>query len=113
MPHVNRKANILVNGVLAGTLEECINNNKSNFIFQYSGAYLQGGSAIGYRFPLREAAYEFDGLPPFFSNLASEGYLKEIQCTQGRIDPEDTFGLLLANGRELIGALSIVPADKI
>ncbi|PKH88320.1 HipA N-terminal domain-containing protein [Colwellia sp. Bg11-28] len=110
MSHVNRKAKIFVNGVLAGTLEECINEKVSTFVFQYVIDYLKGaGSPIGFHFPLTATPYEFNELPPFFSNLASEGWLKEIQCNQGGVDQDDIFGLLLANGKEIIGALSIVP----
>ena len=109
MSHVNRKAKVFANGVLAGTLEECINEKSSAFVFQYTIDYLKDGSPIGFHFPLTATPYEFHELPPFFSNLASEGWLKEIQCEQGEIDRDDIFGLLLANGKELIGALSIVP----
>ena len=109
MSHTNRKAKIFVNSILAGTLEEFTNENNSSFVFQYRDDYLKNGSPIGYRFPLTGVPYEFDGLPPFFANLASEGWLKKTQCKQGGIDPDDIFGLLLANGEKMIGALSIVP----
>ncbi|PKH85423.1 HipA N-terminal domain-containing protein [Colwellia sp. Bg11-28] len=107
MSNKNRKANIFVNSDLAGTLEEFKSEKNSAFVFQYTDDYLKKGSPIGFRFPLTVTPYEFDELPPFFLNLASEGWLKKIQCEQGGIDPDDTFGLLLANGKELIGALSI------
>jgi len=32
-----------------------------------------------------------------------------MQCERSGIDNQDTFGLLLANGAELIGAISILP----
>ncbi len=108
MSHVNRKAKIFANGILAGTLEEFMHEKSSAFVFQYTIDYLKGGSPIGFLFPLTATPYEFHELPPFFSNLASEGWLKEIQCEQGGIDRDDIFGLLLENGKELIGALSIV-----
>jgi serine/threonine-protein kinase HipA len=109
MSHINRKAKIFVNGVLAGTLEECINEKVNTFVFQYAIDYLKEGSPIGFHFPLTDTPYEFNELPPFFTNLASEGWLKEIQCKQGGVNGDDIFGLLLANGKELIGAVSIVP----
>lgn len=98
-----------MNGTLAGTLVELQKDKGDVYIFHYNSGYLITGSPIGFRFPLTSTPYEFDGLPPFFSNLASEGWLKKAQCERGGIDPDDTFGLLLANGKELIGALSIVP----
>lgn len=108
MSHKNRKAKIFVNSVLAGTLEEFKSEKTSAFVFQYTNGYLNNGSPIGFRFPLTDTPYEFDELPPFFSNLASEGWLKKVQCERGGIDPDDIFGLLLANGEKLIGALSII-----
>ena len=53
--------------------------------------------------------FEWDKLPSLFHNLTSEGLLREIQCEHDEIDTENTLGLLLANGKELIGALSIIP----
>lgn len=107
--NANRKANIFVNGTLAGTLLEIQKSKGDVYIFNYNSEYLSTGSPIGFHFPLSSTPYQFDGLPPFFANLASEGHLKKIQCERDRIDPNDTFGLLLVNGKNLIGALSIVP----
>lgn len=108
MSHIKRRANILVNGVLAGSLTEYKNGNSENYVFQYLADYISAGSPIGFHFPLTETPYKFDELPPFFLNLASEGWLKKIQCEKGGINEDDIFGLLLANGKELIGALSII-----
>jgi len=70
---------------------------------------LKDGSPIGRHFPLTTAKFEWDQLPSFFENLASEGWLRKMQCERSGIDNQDTFGLLLANGEELIGAISILP----
>ena len=61
------------------------------------------------RFPLTTTTFEWDELPSFFENLASEGWLRKALCEQSDIAYEDTLGLLLANGMELVGALSIIP----
>jgi serine/threonine-protein kinase HipA len=109
MPKLNREAQILVNGNVAGILSEYKMNKSHRIVFQYDEIYLQEGAPIGRHFPLTSDKFEWDELPPFFENLASEGWLRKLQCERAGIDNMDTFGLLLANGEELIGAISIIP----
>ena len=101
-----RDAKVLVNGVLAGILSEYTEGENKRVSFKYDEDYLAYGSPIGSRFPLILAPFYWD---EFFENLASEGWLRKTQCEQSGVDMDDTFGLLLANGKELIGALSITP----
>jgi serine/threonine-protein kinase HipA len=109
MQKLNREAQILVNGSVAGILSEYKMNNDERIVFQYNEVYLKEGSPIGRHFPLTTERFEWDELPPFFENLASEGWLRKLQCEREGIENEDTLGLLLANGTELIGAISIIP----
>ena len=113
MYHQKRRAKVLANGIIAGTLTEYEHNNKIKFVYQYEFDYIKNGAPIGYHFPLTRQPYEFDEFPIFFENLASEGWLKKLQCEKNGIDENDTFGLLLANGKELIGALSIIEDTSI
>ncbi|WP_084063455.1 HipA N-terminal domain-containing protein [Marinobacter antarcticus] len=46
-------------------------------------------------------------MPPYFSGLCSEGWLKRVQAFEQRIDPEDSFTLLINNGKDLAGAVTI------
>jgi serine/threonine-protein kinase HipA len=39
----------------------------------------------------------------------SEGWLRKLQSQEQKIDENDRFGLLLMNGRDLVGAVTIVP----
>jgi serine/threonine-protein kinase HipA len=109
MQKLNREAQILVNGSVAGILSEYKINNDERIVFQYDEAYLKEGSPIGRHLPLTTEKFEWDELPPFFENLASEGWLRKMQCERLAIDNGDTFRLLLGNGAELIGAISIIP----
>ncbi len=108
----NRKGKVLVNGRLAGFIIEYRDNTKESYTFTYDDAYLSDGSPIGYHFPISEKHYEFDTFPPFFANLVSEGWLRAYQSKKARLDKTDSFGLLLANGEELIGAVSILPMEQ-
>lgn len=41
-------------------------------------------------------------------NLVAEGWLKKIQSQAQKIDENDSFGLLLENGKDLTGAVTIL-----
>ena len=104
-----REAKVFYNNRLAGVLTE----TESGFQFQYDHNYLAGGTPISYTLPLREEAFDSAQLHGFFENLVAEGWLRKLQTQQQRINESDRFGLLLANGRDLIGAVTVVPADQI
>lgn len=112
MSEFNRAGAIFANGVLAGRIYEYVEHGNETYKFCYDSKYLTQGSPIGYSLPLTAEPYLFDRLPPFFENLISEGWLRAHQSARARLDKEDSFGLLLANGRELIGALSVVPLES-
>ena len=111
MAKLNRAGKIFVNGRLAGYLREFREGPREIYQFDYEPHYVQAGSPIGHAFPLTDEPYRFDSLPPFFENLISEGWVRTHQSTHSRLDKQDSFGLLLANGQDLIGALSVVPVE--
>lgn len=95
-------------GKLAGILEE----DESGYSFTYDNDYLAGGTPISYQLKLREAPYRSEWLMPFFENLVSEGWLRKLQSQQQKIDENDRFGLLLANGSDLVGAVTVEPVSE-
>ncbi|RUO46877.1 hypothetical protein CWE21_09745 [Pseudidiomarina aquimaris] len=113
--HVNRIATVFVNGVKAGLLTEYRASQdlsaRESYTFVYAEDYLLQGAPIGHHLTLTKAQYEFDALPPFFTNLLSEGWLRIHQAQKARLDKSDEFGLLCANGEELIGAVSVVAGE--
>ena len=112
MNDINRQGAIFANNILAGYLTELLVGDKVFYTFQYVGAYLYSGVPIGHRFPLQSGPFEFDTFPAFFENLLSEGWIKMYQTANTRLDKRDEFGLLLRNGKVLIGALSVVNVEK-
>lgn len=112
MSKINRQGAIYANNRLAGYLTELTANGKVQYTYQYVSEYLVGGVPIGHQFPLQANTFTFDTFPPFFENLLSEGWIKMYQTTNTRLDKRDEFGLLLHNGRVLIGALSVVNMEK-
>ena len=108
MSRMSRMASIYFDGRLAGRLEE----TGEGFVFTYDPAWLAGGTPIAFQYPLRETPFRSDQLPGFFDNLISEGWLRERQSQAQKIDENDHFGLLLANGRDLVGAVTVLPEQE-
>lgn len=78
------------------------------YVFKYSKTYLESsGGPISFSLPLQEEPFISDRLHPFFSGLVSEGWLKKIQSKSQKIDSKDDFSLLIHNGRDLSGAVTI------
>lgn len=102
------KAQVKMHGRVAGLLER----EGDTVRFQYDEAYLKlRQPALSLSLPLREQPFESKGLPPYFSGLVSEGWLKRVQATEQRIDPTDDFSLLVHNGNDLPGAVTIELLD--
>ena len=89
-----RKADVSFKGQLAGTLEE----TGTGYRFTYAPAFVKNGQAISLSLPLRTEPYDLPFLFPFFEGLTPEGWYKDIVCATKKIDPADTFGLLLITG---------------
>lgn len=100
---MGRVANVYFNERLAGKLTK----DTHRYIFQYDDAYLSGGTPISFHLPLQEETFESTTLMPFFDNLAAEGWLRSLQSRLQKIDEDDRFGLLLENGADLVGAVTI------
>jgi len=105
-----RKAAVYYKDRYAGELVELDNGH---FRFTYDSVYLKDGIAIAFRLPLTHIPYESKKLPVFFENLTSEGWLRRVQSSTQGIDYYDSFGLLLNNGRDLVGAVTILPVQKL
>lgn len=102
------KAQVRMNGRVAGILER----DGDTVRFQYDKTYLKlRQPPLSLSIPLREEPFECKGLPPYFSGLVSEGWLKRVQATEQRIDPNDDFSLLVHNGDDLPGAVTIELLD--
>lgn len=52
-------------------------------------------------------------LPPFFANLLPEGPLRDYLATRAKVNPEREFFLIAVLGRDLPGALEILPLDGV
>ena len=104
---MDRLANVYYQGLMAGVIE----NVNDQYIFTYEREYLAGGVPLSFKLPLREEPFISNELMPFFENLVSEGWLRRLQSQQQKIDEQDRFGLLISNGKDLVGAVTVEPKD--
>lgn len=81
------------------------------YSFTYDSEYLKDGVPISISLPLQASPLVDSDLHPFFENLVSEGWMRKLQSQQQSIDEQDPFGLLLANGRDLIGSVTVLPGE--
>jgi serine/threonine-protein kinase HipA len=94
----------------AGLLER----TESGYRFTYYPEYLslKDVQPVSLTLPLREQPYESDSLFPFLLGLIPEGWLLDITSRTLKIDPENSFEILLATGGDCIGAVTAFPEDN-
>lgn len=98
-----RIGKVFFNAVPAGIIQE----TAEGFSFSYLNDYCVSGTPIAYTLPLKKQPFMRKTLFPFFENLVSEGWLRQTQSRAQHIDENDRFGLLLANGKDLTGAVTV------
>lgn len=105
-----RKAEVYMQGRLAGILEE----RNNGYVFAYLPDYLglADAASISLTLPLQSEPFEDKRLFPFFDGLIPEGWLLDIAEHTWKLNPRDRMGLLLACCRDCIGAVSIVPMEE-
>lgn len=97
-----RKANVFVNNVLAGELDEL---PKNKYIFRYLPNYK--GAPVSLTMPIKQQVYEFEEFPSFFEGLLPEGMMLEAMLRKYKIDKNDLFAQLLQVGGDVVGAVTI------
>ncbi|MCY4159883.1 MAG: HipA domain-containing protein [Bacteroidetes bacterium] len=108
----NLWGNVYYKNSFAGILSQ---EAGGRYIFTYDESYLHHSlPAISYTLPLQvEPHLSEHGLHPFFDNLCAEGWLKNAQARALSLRRGDRFSLLLAFGKDLAGAVSILDPDPI
>lgn len=51
-------------------------------------------------------------LPPFFANILPEGYMRDFLANHANVNPAREFQLLAALGRDLPGAIKVIPVAE-
>ena len=104
MSEILAVANVFMSGQLAGQLMRC----KTGYTFQYDKEYISNkGIALSFSLPIQHKVFSSDTLFAYFSGLLSEGWLLDLQSKTQHIDKNDSFALLVNNGHDLAGAITI------
>ncbi len=101
---MDRIGKVFFNKRPAGVLKQ----TQAGYSFTYDPAYLADGTPLSFNLPLQKHPFESDHLFSFFDNLAAEGWLKKIQTKTQKINETDKFGLILENGKDMTGAVTIL-----
>lgn len=98
-----KRANIFVDDILAGELQEIERGRRYCFI--YSKNYK--GPSVSLEMPTSQSVYEFDRFPPFFEGLLPEGIMLEGLLLQAKIDRHDLMSQIIAVGGDLVGNVTV------
>lgn len=97
------RADVFLYKKRVGVLEKHV----KGYTFSYRRDYF--GPPLSLSLPLNEFPYNSETLFPFFKSLLPEGWLLKQYARAQKIDERDEFGLLVNNGEDLLGAVSIKP----
>jgi len=98
---MDRVAYVYFNDLYAGKIYE----TSEGFNFVYDSNYILTGIPIGFNYTFKQTKYFSQSLFPIFENLISEGWLLNLQSNTQHIDKHDKFGILVNNGKDLIGSM--------
>ena len=101
---MSRIAQVLYDGRYAGELRKL---DQGGFQYIYDPDYLVNGTPLSYRLPLQKEPFVVTELFAFFENLVAEGWIREAQSVAENLDKNDAFELLLRNGKDLVGAVTV------
>lgn len=108
--------NVYLYGDLIGTIT---NQGNDRSLFAFTEDYIEDESrpvlSLGFKNSQGTIDTEFkptqSKLMPFFSNLLPEGNMREYLADRAGVNPEREFFLLWVLGRDLPGAITVLPAD--
>jgi serine/threonine-protein kinase HipA len=107
-----RQGKVFYNDVYAGIITE---TNEGEYVFEYDKKYINEypKDFVCFNMPVSDKKYIDNRLFPFFDGLIPEGWLLDIAIKNWKINPNDRMGLLLTCCKNCIGAVSIIPLNKI
>ncbi|MCG3734345.1 HipA N-terminal domain-containing protein [Vibrio cincinnatiensis] len=103
---MDRKVKVLLYGKFCGVLSQ----NEQGFLFEYEPGYR--GRSLSLSMPVADGPFESKELHPFFLSLAPEGWLKKRYSELQKIDENDPLGMLLSNGKNLLGAVQLLRLEE-
>jgi len=98
-----RKANVFVDGVLAGELREIEKGKHYRFVYLEN----YNGSSVSLTMPKEQLIHDFDKFPPFFEGVLPEGFMLESLLKRSKIDRDDLLSQLIQVGGDLVGNVTV------
>lgn len=100
------KADVYLYGKHAGILEK----HSNGYEFNYRADYF--GPPLSLSLPVNQTRFASNLLFPFFKSLLPEGWLLTQYSRAQKIDERDEFNLLVNNGEDLLGAVTVKPVQE-
>ncbi|WGE41963.1 HipA N-terminal domain-containing protein [Actinobacillus equuli] len=101
MRSIKRSAKVFLYDEPVGYLYQ----DEMGFHFSYFKDYI--GMPLSLSLPVVQQDFHSEQLFPYFASLIPEGWLKAKYNVLQKIDEQDQFGLLLNNGENMLGAITI------
>lgn len=102
-----RRAVVQIDGTRVGTLSE-LPGGATRFAYDPDNLTRAEPLALAPTLPVRAEPYDSPGLHPILEGLLPQGWLLDLDLRKYALRPSDQFGLLLATGRDTIGAIEII-----
>lgn len=99
---MRRRVTVLLYGEVVGFLSQ----DEQGYLFEYLPDYI--GPPLSLSLPVAQRRFHREKLHPYFASLAPEGWLKKRYSQLQQLDEHDLFGILIQNGKNLIGAVQII-----
>ncbi|PWC15229.1 HipA N-terminal domain-containing protein [Brenneria corticis] len=99
---MRRRVNVYLYGELIGRLTQ----DHKGYLFEYRENYL--GPPLSLSLPVKTGRFRSETLHPYFASLAPEGWLRKRYSQLQQLDERDLFGILIQNGKNLIGAVQLM-----
>lgn len=103
---LRRQVRVYLYGQHIGQLSQ----GDEGYLFEYRRNYL--GPPLSLSLPVNVGRFQSGSLHPYFASLAPEGWLKKRYSQLQQQDENDPFGLLIQNGKNLIGAVQLIAEDE-
>lgn len=108
---MNKSGKVYYRDELAGIISE----DENGYSFIYNDKYLKSvqPKAVSFTLPLQKELFKSKTMFSFFDGLIPEGWLLDIAGNNWKINPRDRMSLLLTFCEDCIGAVSVIPFDKV
>ncbi|RQM70420.1 MULTISPECIES: HipA N-terminal domain-containing protein [Aeromonas] len=104
---MRRQVEVYLYGKHIGLLRQ----NDDGYLFEYNNGYM--GPPLSLSFPVNQGRFYSDSLHPYFASLAPEGWLRKRYSQLQQLDENDLFGILIQNGKNLIGAVQLIVENEV